>query len=52
MHKASMTNVHEDGNAHSADWLMDICVNELVPSRQSTRLASAADLNNYERDYN
>ena len=30
-HKANKTSMHAEGNAHSADWLMSIFVNELAP---------------------
>ena len=30
-HKASVTSVHAEANAHSADWLMSVFVNELAP---------------------
>ena len=30
-HKASVTSVHTEANAHSADWLMSVFVNELAP---------------------
>ena len=29
--KASVTSVHAQANAHSADWLMSVFVNELAP---------------------
>ena len=30
-HKASVTSVHAEANAHSADWLTSVFVNELAP---------------------
>ena len=30
-HKASVTSVNAEANAHSADWLMSVFVNELAP---------------------
>ena len=57
-HKASVTSVHAEANAHSADWLMSTCifVNKLwlqgpAPCTQSTRSVRAAVPKDYERDF-
>ena len=52
MHKANVTCIHTEENAHSTDWIMSIFVNELAqPMYNSTRSVHAAVLNKHERDY-
>ena len=46
-----MTSLYAEANAHSADFLMSVFVNELAPP-QSTRSVCVILVNNYKRDVN
>ena len=55
VYKASVMSVNAEANAHGADGLISVFVNELAPPHvqhcaQSTRSVHAAVLKDYERD--
>ena len=55
-HKANVTSVNAEANAHSADWLMSVFVSELgsqgpAPYTQSTRSMRAAVPKDCESDF-